>query len=225
MWRRLPIAACLGVGLCLLGAAARASAAQDYSTGPTAREVDFNIEAQPLEDAVEQFSAITGISVVYQASLSAGRSSVPVSGRYPPDTALRMMVSNAQLNVRRTAEFSYVITSAPPARSQPAARQWRSGSERSYYGLVQRSLRQALCANARVAPASYRAALQFWIDPVGHIERVHLLDTTGNAQRDDALRQTLMDLTVAPPPPELPQPVLMVLLPREQAPTVDCHAG
>ncbi|ARP93298.1 STN domain-containing protein [Bordetella genomosp. 13] len=201
------------------------ASAQDFPSGPTAREIDFNIEAQPLEDAVEQFSAITGISVVYQASLSVGRSSVPVSGRYLPDTALRMMVSNAQLNVRRTAEFSYVITSAPPASSASTARQWRSASEKSYYGLVQRSLRRALCANARVAPASYRAALQFWIDPLGHIDRVHLLDTTGDPQRDDVLRQTLTGLTVAPPPQELPQPVLMVLLPREQALTADCHAG
>lgn len=228
MRRWLVIAVCLSSGLSLVGAWSRPASAQvaEQLTAPLAgQEFDFDIEAQPLETAVERFIAITGISVVYQASLSAGRLSAPLKGRHMPDAALRMLVSRAQLRVLRSTASGYVLVQLPGQALKPTPFQWRSVAQKNYYGVVQHRLREVICEEPRIARDAFRAALQFWIDPGGRIDRVHLLDTTGSSQRDAVLREILTGLMLAPPPQDVELPLIMVLLPREHAISAACHVG
>jgi protein TonB len=83
------------------------------------------------------------------------------------------------------------------------------GSREDWYGrLISRHLEDVLRRSKRLQGASYRVTVNVWFDGNG-IERVQLVQGSGNAQTDDLLRQELLAL---PPlreaiPSDMPQPV------------------
>lgn len=80
----------LGAGLngALVGTATAAPAAVE-------RELDFNVPAGPLDQAVAQFSSIAGISVSFDAELTRGKQSPGLHGHYPQSEALRRLLLNS----------------------------------------------------------------------------------------------------------------------------------
>lgn len=85
----------------------------------------------------------------------------------------------------------------------------RGGDRDAWYGrLISRHLEEALRQSKRLQGASYRVLVNVWFNGEG-IERVQLVQGSGNAQTDDLLRRELLAL---PPlreaiPTDLPQPV------------------
>jgi len=85
----------------------------------------------------------------------------------------------------------------------------RGGDRDAWYGrLISRHLEQALQQSKKLRGASYRVVVNVWFGGSG-IDRVQLVQGSGNAQTDDLLRQELLAL---PPlretiPPDIPQPV------------------
>ena len=76
-----------------------------------------------------------------------------------------------------------------------------------------RSLNDFLSRDRAVKLRDYRVRVHVWLTPTGALERAELIDSTGNAQADDALRAALSRFpgTASAPPARLPQPVRVLV--------------
>lgn len=85
-----------------------------------------------------------------------------------------------------------------------------------YGGLVQSHLQEALGRDRRLRSVDYRATVRVWFAADGRIQRVELVDGSGDATVDAALRQTIAEAAPMkqPPPPEMPQPVRLQVTSR-----------
>lgn len=88
------------------------------SADQTARE--FNIPAQSLTSALNQFAATTGLQVSYQADLAAGRTSSSVSGTHTPVEALQALLTGTGLQFRFANDQTVTVERATPAPVLPA---------------------------------------------------------------------------------------------------------
>jgi hypothetical protein len=186
--------------------------------------VAFAIPAEGLPQALDAFSAATGIEVLVDARNAEGRQSPGVRGVMTPRAALSILLSGAPLVAQ---EFSpgtvTLMTAGEGPRAQPEAGA-APASDPAYFALIQRAVFRALCGDAATAPGSYRLALKLRIDPSGIVSRGTLLGTTGDVDRDWALGTILPGLDIgAPPPADLAQPVAVLVLPR--TPDMDCPAA
>src|SRR5690606_35603717 len=69
----------------------------------------FDIAAQPLDQALAAFSVSTGLQMLYDSPLAAGRQSAPVSGVMQPREALALMLAGTGLTARFTSAGAVVI--------------------------------------------------------------------------------------------------------------------
>ena len=193
------------------------------------RVFDFDLPAQPLQSALEQYSNVTGSSVVYRAALAVGRRSAAVKGIYTPEAALRMLIEGSGLAVEYTAANAVSLRPAP-RREAGASSGRRAGAIRgafylSYYGVVQAGVRDALCRNTATRAGGYRAAVSFEVSPMGRVEHARVLDSTGDTDKDGeivlALDQTVLDKA---PPADLEQPFVMLIVPGSAQHDQGCPA-
>jgi hypothetical protein len=214
-----------GLGILFL---TRAAIAQSDGTA----SVDFDIPAQPLAAALDAYSAATGVVAVYRSELAAGRHSRRVTGRYAPETALRILLSESGLLVQYTTQDAFVLLPTPtessivntPSTIGLTALATQNAVEQQYSGLVQSSINRSLCAKPETRPGDYRLAMSFRIGPSGEITNLKLLNSTGDRERDAAIVDALQQLPSAgaPPPPSMAQPFTMIVLPRSSGGVVDC---
>ncbi|MGY3587622.1 TonB family protein [Bradyrhizobium sp. USDA 4341] len=197
-------------GVCLVLAPQKVSAQE--------AQIDFDITAQPLAAALEQYGAVAGRNVLYNSNLTAGLHSSAVRGPMSADTALARLLAGSGLSARVVGETSFVLYPAP-ATAQAAL----PVPVNHYYARLQTGLRAALCAEADARPGRYRIALQFWIDPAGNVERFARLGSAGSAAVDAGIDHALRRMQVdAPPPAGLAQPVTLVVVPQGSGTTMGC---
>jgi TonB family protein len=216
------------VGPVLIGACAF-GAERDIETGQ-GRLIRFEIPAQPLANAIEAYSAATGIVAAYNGNLAVGRLSGTVKGTFTPEEALRRLLIGNGLIVRYTTQRAFVLVAAPTpiAENNPwaiafAALSKQNAVERDYSGLVQVGINRSLCLTPETKPGTYRLVIRFWIGASGQVRLVRLLDSTGDAHRDAAIFASLSRASIgAPPPAGMAQPFTMVLLPRSTGAIIDC---
>jgi len=197
--------------------------------------VDFNIPAQSLAPALDAYSVATGILAVYNGGLAVGRRSGGIRGRYAPQIALRLLLSDSGLVAQYTTRDAFVLVPAPaeaaivetPSAIGLLALARQDTAERRYSGQVQSSIIQSLCAAPETRPGDYRLAMSFRIGPSGEIANLKLLGSTGDQQRDAAIIGMLRRLRSVggPPPPSMAQPFTMIMLPRSSGGMVDCPAS
>lgn len=227
--------------LCLLW---KVAAAQQLGSPPLATPVpalssatsaassyDFNIAAQPLAVALEQYGAISGRPVFFDSSLVAGRTSAALQGTYAPEAALRKLLDGTGLTLDYAEPGqadAFVLRAADPvsaAAPAPAPEDSEPPSARRYDGLLQTRIWEAFCDSPLAGPGDYRTALRFRVDATGQIAEARLLHSTGERERDLALLAILQTIRLdEPPPPEMAQPIYMVILPRGSVPGVECRA-
>lgn len=183
--------------------------------------LDFDIPAQPLVSALNRYAAVTDRPAVFRSSLVSGRTSSPLRGAYSPEAALRILLSGTRLvahDVGTGDTHAFVLK--PVGESAPAtiaAATAGMSSLPSYDGLVQATIWEDLCANPQTTPGNYRALLRFQIDAAGAVRQARLLGSTGDKGRDTAVLQTLHRVHIdQPPPPGLVQPLIMLVLPRDE---------
>ncbi len=82
-----------------------------------AAPTDFDLPAQPLQQAVEQVARVGGISVTVDAALVAGRTAPALKGRMEPDEALRRVLAGSGLVVRMQGT-SAIITATDRVLSE-----------------------------------------------------------------------------------------------------------
>ncbi|KAF1066057.1 MAG: Ferripyoverdine receptor [Variovorax sp.] len=187
----------------------------------------FDIPAQPLASALERYAVIADQTVLFSDALVAGRVSAPVQGLHLPRVALAALLEGTGLTAENPGgklRDAFVLRPVPvEIGAVPAI---VPGLDRRYDGLVQTRVWEALCADARTAPGNYRASLRLNVDAEGRLEAPRLIGATGNAARDRAIVAALSGLRMDhPPPPELRQPLLLVILPRERVAVRACEAG
>jgi len=100
----LAVAVIFSAGLAETARAQQSAAAEQPGTAA------FNIAAQPLDSALSQFGALTGIQVIYDSNLSRSIRSNPVSGTLTPRAALERMLWSSGLSPRFTGGQTVTLT-------------------------------------------------------------------------------------------------------------------
>jgi hypothetical protein len=171
------------------------------SDGP----IDFNIPAQPIANALDIYSAVTGRAIFYDGALAAGRRSGPVQGVLAPEAALRQLLIGTGLVARATGQASFMLAPVSPARMAGVAYQ-------SYFAGLQEKVSRVLCGHAETRPGNADMLIRIWIAPTGTVQQAQLLDASDDGIRGDAFAVALRGVPVGAPPPDLPQPIMMAIL-------------
>lgn len=86
------------------------------------------------------------------------------------------------------------------------------GSKFGYYaGQAKNRILVALRANKKTRSAVMDVQVRVWVDESGHVTKVVLAKTTGDAAVDEAIRnEALAGITMSEPPPVgMPMPIVM----------------
>jgi hypothetical protein len=134
-----------------------------------------------------------------------------------------MMWTGTSLSARSISQNAVTIElQQSPVRTavEPAPSQ---SEHRLYFSLIQAELERAFCRESQVRPGGYRAVLRFSIAANGQIRQPSLVGTTGSDDRDRMILRTLGSASLgSAPPPDLQQPILMVILPQSSGTVLDC---
>ncbi|WP_339473436.1 TonB-dependent siderophore receptor [Pseudomonas sp. RL_5y_Pfl2_69] len=76
---------------------------------------DFNQPAKPLPQALNDFSRLTGLSVVYTDEAPFGLQAPAIKGRMSADQALQQLLAQSGFNVRRTDANTFALEPQPTA--------------------------------------------------------------------------------------------------------------
>lgn len=180
--------------------------------------ITFDIAAQPLASALEQYSALTGKDLLYNSNLASGRMSKGVRGAMSADAALAVLLHDTGLAAFRHASGSILLSPTPVALETSV-----SPVVASYYGRIQAGLRAALCRESLARPGRYRIAMRLSIDGGGHLTRYEQFGSGGSAEVDEAIQRAVSQLGFGAAPPEgLRQPIVIVILPQAPGVTMGC---
>jgi hypothetical protein len=80
--------------------------------------IQFRIPSQPLAAALQTYSKVTGVQLLYESGAAGDRFSVPVEGEYTRDAALRALLADTDLVIRYTRSNSITLV---PASADPDA--------------------------------------------------------------------------------------------------------
>lgn len=186
-------------------------------------EVQLDIPAQPLADALVAFSAATGLQVFYDGALALGRRSSAVSGTLMPDEGLRRLLAGTGYAAVATADPETITIAAAlvPARPTASASSAHLRKYAPYFGSIQTRVGEVLCANATVQ--SGEIIVSFRLAASGVVSSAELL---AGPERSRALVHELQGLSIGEPlPAGLPQPITMAIFPPAPGETSDCAAS
>jgi len=194
----------------------------------------FDIPAQPLQTALRMYSESTGQAVLFDDSLTLGRRSTGVSGRYGSAEALGVLLEGTGLVAKYSSDHSFTLKLAGaadvqgetgPASNGSADQETEAVLER-YAGKIQQPIQEALCQSRLTRPGTYRLALQIWIGPSGKVKDIKLLSAPEDASGKEAyVREALARLTLEPPPKLLPQPITLLLAQADPRRPLPCGAA
>lgn len=85
-----------------------------------------------------------------------------------------------------------------------------------YASIVQAQIEAALRANARTRNAVLRIEVRLWADSSGHVSRVQIASSTGDAGLDAVIRNDVLGSLVLrePPPKDMPMPIVTRVIAR-----------
>ncbi len=188
----------------------------------------FNIRPQSLATALNTYSAITGIPLLYNSRLAAGRSSPGIKGTFGAPEALKALLEGSGLApieathhslslVLRSQDVQFAANSPINApvlplntlRVVPPS----LGDHLFYATAVRYAIQDALQRDHTVYEIKYRVDINVWVSPTGMIEQFQFLAPTGHTDIDNAIARTVHGVVInEPPPSDLPQPVHVNIL-------------
>lgn len=191
------------------------------------RSIDFNISAQPLAAALDEYAVVSGRPAVFRSALVVGRTSSEVRGRYTAEMGLRLLLKGTGLLSDEVGggKLDAFVLKATGANAPVTATPVLSSIEdlTVYDALVQAHIWQAFCNDPRITLGNFRALLRFGVDASGRIQRARLLGSSGDKGRDAALLEILHRIDVDQSPPQgMPQPLTMLILSRGQIAGQSC---
>lgn len=182
----------------------------------SAAEVEIDIAAQPLDNALTEFARDTRVQVFYDSSVTRGLRASAVRGRFTPPAALRRLLAGSGLAFKFTGATSVVIT-------RPAAPAAMIGTVRvetkrtigdahdealAYARLLQAELQRAVQMVPDLAQGDYHATVQLRVAADGRVEHCSVLHVDSIEDREALLRDTLCSVRASrPPPARMPQPI------------------
>ncbi len=197
--------------------------------------IKFQIPSQPLASALQTYSKLTGVQLLYESGAAGERLSVPVEGEYTRDAALRMLLADTDLVIRYTRSNSITLV---PASADPDAppeavfagqvdltldtllvRRQRPSSDpsqlRAYTGVIQSDIQHALRKEAKTRSGAYSAGIKLWIDNPRTVRKTELFRSSGDQERDETIARVLDGMQVSQAPPaNTPQPVMVMITVR-----------
>ncbi|MHA7686004.1 TonB family protein [Cupriavidus sp. PET2-C1] len=186
---------------------------------PPGQLLDFDIPAQPLAAALNRYASLSGWPILFHGRMVAGRTSSAVQGRYRPEAALQRLLDGTGLAPEKVSggpADAYVLKESDAQAI--VARAAAPAVDLDYGGRIQAHIWQALCADARTVPGTYRSLLRFRVDTSGRVHAVRMFSSTGDGRRDAAVLETLRRVRMdRSPPPGMAQPLTMLVLPLDQA--------
>lgn len=212
------MAAVLSVGLGLSFSLCAVAASDQGFAGARADRFEFDIPAQSLKLALDAFSATTGLELVYDSSLTAPHWSSGLKGAFTADEGASHLLATSGLTARAVAPGAITIAAVPDRPSAAAARSRPDSSRHAaYFAEIQDSFAKAFCHPSATAPDGLRALVRFRIGSSGALERLEMLGPVEEPARQ-AMVEALGRVTLqGPPPTDLPQPVMLLILPQARA--------
>jgi hypothetical protein len=220
----------LSCAVVLIGALYAANAQQrDIANAAT---LAFHIPAQPLASALQAYGERTGAQLLYESNSAAGLVSRAVEGNYTAAAALDVLLDGSGLKVHYSGPNAITLAFPPANDDEPPAYplagpadlfigtlRVRGSMEEAkppqlhdFSATLQSDIQSALQRNARTRAGSYRMVLDLWVDPSRAVQRIELMRSTGDPERDASVRTALQGLVVSrPAPPNTPQPVRVVI--------------
>lgn len=196
----------------------------------------FDIPAQPLAAALQTYSRISGVQVLYESGLEAGQVSMAVQGELTREAALKTLLGNIDLVVQYSradaitlvspqsasldeppdtaggADLSLDTLHVPSTRPEPAVDR---NELIEYINAIQYDVQSALQKSESTRGDSYRLGLELWVDSAKTIRRAHVFQSTGDMTRDNAISNRLEGLMLRrPAPPSARQPVRVMIIVR-----------
>lgn len=209
---------CLAAILASIGTSAQAQA------GDSETPIQFDIPEQPLPAALARYFRITGVQLLYDSTLASGHRSSRVKGRFTPRDALRRLLSGTGLVVRYSRTDAAIITtpSGGPqsslvplgrvvVREQVAPVRLLSAERLAYYGLLEDELHAQLQSSERTGRLSFSLTVHLSVAADGRLSSIVVRRSSGSSRTDTLITETLLQAAVSPPPPDLPQPLAIVL--------------
>lgn len=79
-----------------------------------------------------------------------------------------------------------------------------------YASMVQAQIEAALRANPKTRNAVMQVQIRLWADSTGHVSKIQLVSSTGNAELDSVIRQDVFAglMLREPPPKDMPMPMV-----------------
>lgn len=176
------------------------------------RAFSFDLPAQSLQGALEQYSVITGRNLLYDSSMLYEKRSSPLRGALSADEGLHRLLRGSGLQAKYTSQnaFTLVKVQALAENDKPAA--GISIQKQHYYSRLQMALTRHLCRDNTLHNDAFRAVLQFWFSGDGAPNNIRLLDTTGSQTRDSLILMQARQIRLDVPPPEDVRQPLTVLV-------------
>lgn len=189
------------------------------------QKIAFDIPAQPLDSALAQYFQASGVQLLYDSSLTQGRRSAPVRGRYAPREALRQLLTETGLIVRYSRANAAIITTSSATSSEgpliPLGRvvvrermgtAMLSPAERlAYYNQLETELQTYLRGDRRTGRLVFGILVELRVNDDGKLSDVRLDRGSGNRRVDLTVIDTLRSAIVSPPPDRLDQPLRIAL--------------
>lgn len=182
---------------------------------------NYEIPAQALDVALEAYMRTAGVQVLFETELTKGRRSTSLQGYFVPDVALKSLLSETGLVVRRTGIDAFVITQPPDMNIKNPMRKARPDGR--FLAALQTSVVEALCRTSLTRPGGYKIAIELWVAQNGTIWRSALIGSTNDAERDRLMLSVLRGASVRiAPPTDFPQPFVLAIGPQWPRDTGDC---
>jgi hypothetical protein len=201
--------------------------APPVNAGPPAAArsmVTFDIAPQALSKALYAYSATTGIEIVVDSRKVAGLATAGVAGVLMPSDALEILLLGTHLVPEPIAPET-VALKTDAGGTIPPRFQGIADADLPYFADVQQAIVAALCRDQQAVPGQYRVALKLWIGRSGAVLQAKRLGSTGKLAMDAAIDATMKGVSIsAPPPPDLPQPIAIVVDNRSQRGANVCPA-
>jgi hypothetical protein len=190
------------------------SAAQTGGPATRAERFDFEIAAQPLGPALLAFGSVTGIEIIYDSALTYPHQSSGLKGRFTADEALLLILAASGLATRAVAPGAITIVGPSELSSTAFASQPDSSRHAAFFAELQESFARAFCHPSAGATSKERLLVRFRIAASGAVDRLEMLGFSEEPSRHgmvEALKRVTFDV---PPPKDLPQPIMMLILPQ-----------
>ncbi|MDQ8728074.1 STN domain-containing protein [Bradyrhizobium sp. LHD-71] len=223
------------VGLALLAMAIGFAAFANEDKTPLSPKLMFSIPAQPLVTALQAYSAVSGVHVLYESGVEIGLRSSAVQGEFTREAALNVLLGDNNLVPRYARADSVVLVNPlmasandPPetllgeadlALDTLHVNASRNGPDRNaltdYVGAIQQDVQQALRRAAKTGSGTYRVGVDLWVDQARTIRKAEIFRSTGDIGRDSAVSEVLQGLVIRQSAPaRTPQPVRVMIVVR-----------